>query len=129
MHDGKPLLNQCKAFLKRQTSYIKGKSFLGLMAEPNNGALTLNTLKVSDSKGNPDGPNAVFVCVADRWVLTVHPLKLQTIPSHSSTLFMFFTPFTLSLSFFMCEGYEAKRISRLSNRTASNYSNSITEMS
>lgn len=62
MHDGKPLLNQRKAFLKMQTSYIKGQSFLGLMAVPNNGTLTLNTLKVSDSKGNPDGPNAVFVC-------------------------------------------------------------------
>lgn len=87
MHNGKPLLNQCKAFLNMQTSYIKGKPFQGLMAVPNKGALTLNTPKVSHSKRNPDGP--ALRLPADRWVLTVHPLKLQTIPSYSNALFMF----------------------------------------
>lgn len=80
MHNGKPLLNQCKAFLNMQTSYIKGKPFRGLMAMPNKGALTLNTPKVSDSKGNPDGP--ALHLSAHRWVLMVRPLKLQTIPSY-----------------------------------------------
>ena len=94
-----------------QTSHIKGKPFRGLMALPNKGALTLSTPKVLDSEGNPDGP--ALRLSADRWVLTVHPLKLQMIPSYSA-LFMFFTPFTLSLSSFMCEGYEAKWISSLS---------------
>lgn len=54
MHNGTPLLNQCKVFLNMQTSCVKGKPFQGLMAVPNKGALTLNTPKVSDSKRNPD---------------------------------------------------------------------------
>lgn len=87
MHNGKPLLNQCKAFLNMQTSYIKEKPFRGLMAAPNKGPLTLNTPKVSDSKRNPDGPAPRLS--ADRWVLTLHPLELQMIPSYSNALFMF----------------------------------------
>lgn len=71
MHNGTPLLNQCKAFLNMQTSCVKGKPFQGLMAVPNKGTLTLNTPKVSNSKRDPDAS-------ADRWVLMVHPLKLQT---------------------------------------------------
>lgn len=82
MHNDKPLLNQCKAFLNMQTSYITAKPFRGLMAMPNKGALTLNTPKVSDGKGNPDGP--VLHLSAHRWVLMVRPLKLQTIPSYSN---------------------------------------------
>lgn len=96
MHDGKPLLNQCKSFVNMQTSYIRGKPFRGLTAVPNKGALTLNIPKVSDTKRNPDGP-ALHLSV-DRWVLTALPLKLQTIPSYGTALFMFFTPTALSLS-------------------------------
>lgn len=62
MHNGKPLLNQCKAFLNMQTSYIKGEPFQGLMAVPNKGALTLNTPKVSDSKRRARWARAAFVC-------------------------------------------------------------------
>lgn len=87
MHNGKPVLNQCKAFLNMHTSHFKGKPFRGLMAVPNKKVLTLNTPKVSDSKRNPDGP--ALRLSADRWVLTVHTLKLQMIPSYSNALFMF----------------------------------------
>lgn len=107
-----PYLTTVRHPLTCRPNTLRGLPFQGLMAVPNKGALTLNTPKVSDSKGNPDGP--ALRLSADRWVLTVHPLKLQTIPSYSSALFMFFTPFTLSLNSFMCEGYEAKWISRLS---------------
>lgn len=89
------------------TSHIKEKSFRGLMAVANKGALTLNAPKVSDSKGNPDGPELRLP--ADRWVLTVQLLKLQTIPSYSSEHSVYFcTPSTLPLSSFTCEGYDVK---------------------
>lgn len=62
MHDGKPLLNRFKPFLNTQTSDIKGEPFRGLMALPNKGALTFDAPKVSNSRGNPDGPSAAFAC-------------------------------------------------------------------
>lgn len=94
MHNGKPLLNQCKAFLNMQTSYIKEKPFRGLMAAPNKGPLTLNTPKVSDSKRNPDGPAPRLS--ADRWVLTLHPLELQMIPEVTATLCLCFYTFYIN---------------------------------
>lgn len=57
------------------------------MAVDNKGTLSLNTPKVSDSKRKPDG--AGLHLAVNRWVLTVHSLKLQMIPSYSSALFMF----------------------------------------
>lgn len=61
MDDAKPLLNQHKAKHNMQTSYIKGKPLCGLMAVPNKRALTLNALKVSDSKRNPDGSGIIWL--------------------------------------------------------------------
>lgn len=100
---------QCRAFVKMQTSYIKAKPLQGLMPVLNKRALTLNAPKVSECKRSPDGP--ALHLSADRWVLTLQPLKLQMVPSYGGAVYIF-TPLSLSQGPFMCEGYEAKWIMR-----------------
>lgn len=82
------------------------------MAVPNKGTLTLNTPKVLDSKRNPDGP--ALHLSADRCFLTVHPLKLQMIPSYGNAVFIFLHLLHYHGVPFMCEGYGAKFKSRRS---------------
>lgn len=58
---------------------------------------------------------------ADRWVLTFHPLKLQTIPSYSNALYVF-TPFITGVP--LC----VKVMKQVKSRKTPIYRNSIMEI-